>query len=56
MINDIFENGRIDIHGGGQDLKFPHHENEIAQSRALNGHPIADTWTIKLNTFICFLP
>ena len=26
------------------DLKFPHHENEIAQSRALNGHPIADTW------------
>ena len=44
MINDIFENGRIDIHGGGQDLKFPHHENEIAQSRALNGHPIADTW------------
>ena len=37
MINDIFENGRIDIHGGGQDLKFPHHENEIAQSRALNG-------------------
>ena len=44
MINDIFENGRIDIHGGGQDLKFPHHENEIAQTRALNGHPIADTW------------
>ena len=34
----------FDIHGGGQDLKFPHHENEIAQSRALNGHPIADTW------------
>lgn len=44
MINDIFENGQIDIHGGGQDLKFPHHENEIAQSRALNGHPIAHTW------------
>ena len=44
MINDIFENGKIDIHGGGQDLKFPHHENEIAQSRALNGHPIAHTW------------
>ena len=34
----------IDIHAGGEDLVFPHHENEIAQSRALNGHPIADTW------------
>ena len=34
MINDIFEGGKIDIHGGGQDLKFPHHENEIAQSMA----------------------
>lgn len=44
MINDIFEHGQIDIHGGGQDLKFPHHENEIAQSRAYNGHPIAHTW------------
>lgn len=44
MINDIFDQGRIDIHGGGQDLKFPHHENEIAQSCALNGHAIAHTW------------
>lgn len=44
MINDIFENGRIDIHGGGQDLKFPHHENEIAQSMACHHHPIAHTW------------
>ena len=35
---------QIDIHAGGEDLVFPHHENEIAQSRALNGHPIADTW------------
>ena len=33
MINDNF-NGMIDIHGGGVDLKFPHHENEVAQSRA----------------------
>ena len=32
------------IHGGGQDLKFPHHENEIAQSMAYNGHPIANYW------------
>ena len=44
MINDIFENGLIDIHGGGQDLKFPHHENEIAQSMACHHHPIAHTW------------
>ena len=44
MINDIFENGQIDIHGGGQDLKFPHHENEIAQSMAFHHHPIAHYW------------
>ncbi len=44
MINDIFENGRIDIHGGGQDLKFPHHENEIAQSEACHHHKIATYW------------
>lgn len=44
MINNIFEDGRIDIHGGGQDLKFPHHENEIAQSMACHQHPIAHTW------------
>lgn len=44
MINDLFKNGKIDIHGGGQDLKFPHHENEIAQSMAANKHPIAHTW------------
>ena len=44
MINDIFEDGRIDIHGGGQDLKFPHHENEIAQSIACHHHPIANVW------------
>lgn len=44
MINDIFEGGKIDIHGGGQDLKFPHQENEIAQSMACHHHPIAHTW------------
>ncbi len=44
MINDIFDDGRIDIHGGGQDLKFPHHENEIAQSMACHHHPIANVW------------
>ncbi len=30
----------IDIHAGGQDLEFPHHENEIAQSEAKNGQKI----------------
>jgi cysteinyl-tRNA synthetase len=34
----------IDIHGGGQDLTFPHHENEIAQSEACNGVPFAHYW------------
>ena len=43
MINKIF-GGVIDIHGGGVDLKFPHHENEIAQSMALNGNAIANYW------------
>lgn len=44
MINDEFAEGRIDIHGGGMDLKFPHHENEIAQSIAMHDHPIANFW------------
>ncbi len=34
----------IDIHGGGQDLIFPHHENEIAQSEACTGKPFANFW------------
>lgn len=34
----------IDIHGGGQDLIFPHHENEIAQSEAANGKPFVRYW------------
>ena len=34
----------IDIHCGGQDLIFPHHENEIAQSEAANGEPFAKYW------------
>ncbi len=34
----------IDIHAGGQDLTFPHHENEIAQSEALTGEPFAKYW------------
>ncbi|MBK7615786.1 MAG: cysteine--tRNA ligase [Vitreoscilla sp.] len=34
----------FDIHGGGADLEFPHHENEIAQSEGANGVPLAKTW------------
>lgn len=34
----------IDIHAGGEDLVFPHHENEIAQSEAANGKPFATYW------------
>ena len=34
----------FDIHGGGMDLKFPHHENEIAQARAANGGGFARYW------------
>jgi cysteinyl-tRNA synthetase len=34
----------IDIHGGGQDLIFPHHENEIAQSESFTGKPFARYW------------
>ena len=34
----------FDIHGGGADLQFPHHENEIAQSEGATGKPFAHTW------------
>ena len=34
----------VDIHGGGMDLQFPHHENEIAQSEGANGKPLARVW------------
>jgi len=46
MINSIFKDqgGLIDIHGGGFDLKFPHHENEIAQSKAHNHNHLANYW------------
>ena len=43
MINSIF-GGKIDIHGGGFDLKFPHHENEIAQAKAHDHSKIANVW------------
>jgi len=34
----------FDIHGGGQDLQFPHHENEIAQSEGASGRPFVNVW------------
>src|SRR5690554_8208557 len=37
-------NDSLDIHGGGFDLKFPHHENEIAQSMAHSNHHLAKYW------------
>ncbi|MBI9008912.1 MAG: cysteine--tRNA ligase [Tenericutes bacterium] len=43
MIDDIFGE-EIDIHGGGTDLKFPHHENEIAQSKVIHNHRVAKYW------------
>ena len=39
LLGDTF-----DIHGGGADLQFPHHENEIAQSEGANGQPLARVW------------
>jgi cysteinyl-tRNA synthetase len=35
---------QFDIHGGGQDLQFPHHENEIAQSEGAHQHPFVNYW------------
>ena len=43
MANNILGD-TIDIHGGGEDLQFPHHENEIAQSETLHGEPFANYW------------
>ena len=43
MIDSIFKD-IIDIHGGGSDLKFPHHENEIAQSMSTHNHHLANYW------------
>ena len=44
MIHKEFNQDFIDIHGGGLDLKFPHHENEIAQAQAAYGSSIANYW------------
>jgi len=52
MIDTIFPEHLIDIHGGGYDLKFPHHENEIAQAEAMHHNKIAKYWLH--NAFINF--
>lgn len=41
---EVFLGNSIDIHGGGIDLTFPHHENEIAQSECLSHKPLANYW------------
>lgn len=43
MVKKLFGD-TVDIHGGGQDLVFPHHENEIAQSECFSGKPLAHYW------------
>ncbi|MGZ3690706.1 MAG: cysteine--tRNA ligase [Pseudobdellovibrio sp.] len=43
MVHGLFGD-QIDIHGGGLDLMFPHHENEIAQSEGCSGHALAKYW------------
>ncbi|MCK9236154.1 MAG: cysteine--tRNA ligase, partial [Acholeplasmataceae bacterium] len=44
VINRTIFKEKIDIHGGGSDLKFPHHENEIAQTIAHDHHHLATYW------------
>ena len=43
-MSNIILGNHFDIHGGGQDLQFPHHENEIAQSEATNNCKMANYW------------
>jgi cysteinyl-tRNA synthetase len=43
MVKDVLGE-TIDLHGGGEDLQFPHHENELAQSTALHNKPLARFW------------
>lgn len=44
MINEVFQTSLIDIHGGGSDLKFPHHDNEVAHACALHNTTLANYW------------
>ena len=43
-MSEHFLGEHFDIHGGGQDLQFPHHENEIAQSEGAHGHVFVNYW------------
>lgn len=43
-MSSYYVSGPLDIHGGGADLIFPHHENEIAQSECANGYALANIW------------
>ncbi|MCF8566031.1 cysteine--tRNA ligase [Alicyclobacillus tolerans] len=53
VMNDKYLGEQIDIHAGGRDLIFPHHENEIAQTEARTGHQFAHYWlhngTLNIN-------
>ncbi|MGJ8637864.1 MAG: cysteine--tRNA ligase [Opitutaceae bacterium] len=44
MVDSAFDGETIDLHGGGIDLCFPHHENEIAQSECAHGHDFCKHW------------
>ena len=44
VMSEHYLGAQLDIHGGGQDLQFPHHENEIAQSEGAHGHTFVNYW------------
>ena len=44
VMSEYHLGAHFDIHGGGQDLQFPHHENEIAQSEGAHNHPYVNYW------------
>ena len=44
VMSEHYLGEHFDIHGGGQDLQFPHHENEIAQSEGAHEHPFVNYW------------
>ena len=44
FVKEIFGNNGIDVHGGGIDLKFPHHINEMAQYEAVTGNDLSKLW------------
>ncbi|MDA8416310.1 MAG: cysteine--tRNA ligase [Betaproteobacteria bacterium] len=44
VMSECFLGSHFDIHGGGHDLQFPHHENEIAQSEGAHGHAFVNVW------------